>query len=104
MKMEDITVLNKKEGTNKPEKVGNPIVNLLIGTMAGIFCGIGMALLKDHWDDSVQSMVQIEQELGLPVLGVVTTTKDNLPKVYRKQFRDLKGNVGKGGEIHAKSH
>jgi capsular polysaccharide biosynthesis protein len=104
MKMEDITVLNKKEGTNKPEKVGNPIVNLLIGTMAGIFCGIGMALLKDHWDDSVQSIVQIEQELGLPLLGVVTTTKDNLPKVYRKQFRNLKGNVGKGGEIHAKSH
>jgi capsular polysaccharide biosynthesis protein len=104
MEMEDITVLNKKEGTNKPKEVGNQIVNLLIGTMAGLFCGIGVALLKDHWDDSVQSMVQIEQELGLPVLGTVTATKDNLPKFYRKQFREMKGNVGKGGEIHAKSH
>jgi capsular polysaccharide biosynthesis protein len=104
LEMEDITMLNKKEGSNKPEKVGNPIVNLMIGTMVGLFCGIGLALLKDHWDDSVQSIVQIEEELGLPVLGVVASTKDDLPKVYRKKFREPKGNVGKGGEIHAKSH
>ncbi|MGD6846231.1 YveK family protein [Rossellomorea aquimaris] len=104
LEMEDITMLNKKEGANKPEKVGNPIVNLLIGTMVGLFCGIGLALLKDHWDDSVQGIAHIEEELGMPVLGVVASTKDGLPKVYRKQFRKLKGNVGKGGEIHAKSH
>jgi capsular polysaccharide biosynthesis protein len=104
LQMEDITVLSKKEGTSKPEKVGNPIINLLIGTMVGLFCGIGMALLKDHWDDSVQSLAQIEQELGLPVLGVVATTKNNLPKVYQKQFTETKGNMRKGGEIHAKSH
>jgi capsular polysaccharide biosynthesis protein len=104
MAMEDITLLNKKDGTNKPEVVGNPIVNTLIAAMVGLLCGIGMALLKDHWDDSIQSVVKIEQELGLPVLGTVTATKDTLPKVYRKQFRELKGNAGKGGEIHAKSH
>lgn len=104
MAMEDITVLNKKEGTNKPEVVGNPVVNMLIGAMAGLLFGIGTALLKDHWDDSVQSIVRIEKELGLPVLGTVTATKDILPKIYQKQFREQKGNVGKGGEIHAKSH
>jgi capsular polysaccharide biosynthesis protein len=104
MEMEDISVLNKKEGTNNPEVVGNPLVNMLIAAMAGLVCGIGMALLKDHWDDSVQGIVQIEEELGLPVLGTVAATKDTLPKVYRKQFKELKGNVGKGGEIHAKSH
>jgi capsular polysaccharide biosynthesis protein len=104
LEMKDITMLNKKEGTNIPEKVGNPIVNLLIGTMVGLFCGIGLALLKDHWDDSVKSIVQIEQELGLPVLGVVASTKDDLPKFYRRQFREPKRTAGKGGEIHAKSH
>jgi capsular polysaccharide biosynthesis protein len=104
LELEDITMLNKNEGTNIPEKVGNPIVNLLIGTVVGLFCGIGLALLKDHWDDSIQSVVQIEDELGLPVLGVVASTKDELPKVYRKQFKAPKGNVRKGGEIHAKSH
>ncbi|WP_198162724.1 YveK family protein [Halobacillus mangrovi] len=104
MQMENIAVLSKKEGTNKVEEIGSPIVNILIGTMVGLFCGIGMAMVKDHWDDSVQSLDQIEKELGLPVLGEVAATKDNLPKSYKKQFASATGKVKKGGKIHAESH
>ncbi|MGP4062873.1 YveK family protein [Halobacillus sp. H74] len=103
MGMENITILSKKEGTNKLEKIGDPVLNQLLATMVGLFCGIGMAMLKNHWDDSLQNLDQIEQELGLPLLGVVEATKDDLPKFYRKQFAGAEGNVKKGGKIHAES-
>ncbi|WP_173915244.1 YveK family protein [Halobacillus sp. Marseille-Q1614] len=104
LEMEHITLLSKNEGTNKVEEVGNPVVNVLIGTMAGLFCGIAMAMVREHWDDSVQSLDQIEQELGLPVLGEVAATKDKLPKIYQKRFTEAKGNVKKGGGVRAESH
>ncbi|MFC0525531.1 YveK family protein [Pontibacillus salicampi] len=104
LQMENISVLNKNENANQPEQVNNPIVNLLIGTMVGMFCGIGMAMLKDHWDDSLQRTEQIEKELGLQFFGEVEITKDNLPLYYRKQFNKENAKADKGGGIHAESH
>ncbi|WP_181351275.1 YveK family protein [Thalassobacillus sp. CUG 92003] len=104
MQMENIALLSKKDGINKVEEVGGSTVNILIGMMVGLFCGIGLAMLKDHWDDSVQSLKQIENELGLPVLGEVEATSDSLPKYYRKQYTSAKGKVKKGGKMHAESH
>ncbi|MCA0149774.1 hypothetical protein LCD52_13320 [Rossellomorea vietnamensis] len=104
LKMENVQMLNQEAGTNPPEKVGNTWVNLLIGTVAGLLCGIGLAFIKDHWDDSIRGTEQIEEEFGLQVLGVVASTKDTLPKFYRKQHKKVGGSLNKRSEIHAKSH
>jgi succinoglycan biosynthesis transport protein ExoP len=43
-------------------------------TIAGLFVGIGLAFLRDYLDDRARDRRQVEQDLGLPVLGEIPAT------------------------------
>jgi capsular exopolysaccharide synthesis family protein len=47
------------------------ILNLLLGAAAGLALGIGLAFFLEYLDTSLKSMDDIENHLGLPVLGVI---------------------------------
>lgn len=47
---------------------------LAFGLFIGLGAGIGLALLKEMLDDQIASTVDVEQTLGLPVLGIIPHT------------------------------
>lgn len=49
----------------------NLIFNLLIALASGLLAGIGLALLREHFDDTFKQPDEVEKFLGLPVLGLI---------------------------------
>lgn len=45
--------------------------NLLLGLLVGLAGGIGLAFFLEYMDRSIRRLEQVEQQLGLPALGVV---------------------------------
>ncbi|MFK9089963.1 YveK family protein [Bacillus salipaludis] len=53
---------------------------IIIGFIAGLVIGIGLVFLLDSLDDSLRSEHEVEEMLGLPVLGRV-------PKMHKKNLK-----------------
>ncbi|MFJ7728179.1 YveK family protein [Neobacillus sp. NPDC097160] len=69
---------------------------IIIGFIAGLVIGIGLVFLLDSLDDSLRSEREVEEMLGLPVLGRVPKMhKRNLKK---KNFKQI-GLEGRGETI-----
>ena len=47
--------------------------NLMLAVVIGLLCGFGLALALEFLDDSVRSPDDVEQTVGVPLLGVVPT-------------------------------
>lgn len=65
--VDDIQVLNAT-GV-EPERVGSLAINLGIGFIVSLFFGIGLAMLREDLDDSFKDSKEIEEILGLTILG-----------------------------------
>jgi succinoglycan biosynthesis transport protein ExoP len=70
----NISVIDKAEVPDSPF-TPNPRRNLMIAIFLGLFGGIGLAFLFEHLDDTIKQADEMEQQLGLPVLGVIPHTK-----------------------------
>jgi polysaccharide biosynthesis transport protein len=46
-------------------------LNLLLGSLAGLMLGVGLAFFLEYLDTSIKTMDDIEKFLNLPVLGVI---------------------------------
>lgn len=59
---------------------------IIIAFVLGLIFGIGLALLLDSLDDSIKSEDDVEELLGLPVVGAVSKmTKRNIRKINHSQ-------------------
>lgn len=54
-----------------------PLLYILLGGVVGLTLAVAFILTIDHMDDSLKSSSQIEELLGLPVLGFVTQNKQS---------------------------
>jgi len=52
-----------------------PVLNLLVGSLVGVVLAAIVILMIDHLDDTLKTAGQIEELLGLPVLGLVIDNK-----------------------------
>lgn len=76
-------------------------VNLLIGTMIGLFLGVLIAFLRDNLDTRLYSNDQIEAIARAPVIGEIPRARDELTIAYSgnghtaqsEAFRRLRVNV-----------
>jgi polysaccharide biosynthesis transport protein len=82
----NISVVDKAEVPGGPHSP-NPRRNLMIAIFLGLFGGIGLAFLFEHLDDTVKLAEEMEQQLGLPVLGVIPHTRvSSDDKLYKENF------------------
>jgi succinoglycan biosynthesis transport protein ExoP len=82
----NISVIDKAEVPTSPF-TPNPRRNLMIAVFLGLFGGVGLAFLFEHLDDTIKLSDQMEQQLGMPVLGVIPHTpsaSDNT--LYQQNF------------------
>lgn len=49
----------------------NPKLNVLVGSLAGILLGVGLAFLRDSLDQSIKSSDDLQKFTGLPILGSI---------------------------------
>jgi capsular polysaccharide biosynthesis protein len=57
----------------KPKKT----INIVIGLVVGLMAGAVIALLLEYFDNTLKTDQEIEQLLGLPVLGVIGTIAES---------------------------
>lgn len=87
MNVDNVNVLSSAEVGPDPSPVSpNPALNIAIALVVGLMVGVGIAFLLEYLDNSIKSEQDIEESLGLPVLGVVSTiTADELPAPGRSR-------------------
>jgi capsular exopolysaccharide synthesis family protein len=64
----NISVVDRAEAPLRPS-APRPLFNLLLGAVAGLSIGVGLALLTDGLDQAVRGGADLEETLGLPLLG-----------------------------------
>jgi tyrosine-protein kinase Etk/Wzc len=72
-RIEEVTILEPAAvplvAVNKPKND----VNMLVGTLMGLFLGIVLAFLRESFDTSIGTIEGVEEFLKVPVLGVIPT-------------------------------
>lgn len=103
LKVDQLELLSNKGGETTLTRVDNPIVNMMIGLAVGLFMGIGLAMLREHFDDTISNKEELEAILGARVLGEVEVVKPKLEKQLMKERQAIGVNIGqgKGGELRA---
>lgn len=48
-----------------------PLLNIAMALLAGIVTGIGLVLLREHFDDAIRSPEDVDRKLGTPMVGLV---------------------------------
>ena len=69
-KANDVQVIDKAIVPNSPIKP-NKIMNMAISAVLGIMIGLFIVFLIEYLDNKIKTAQDIENHLGLPVLGVV---------------------------------
>ncbi|MBD8845743.1 MULTISPECIES: YveK family protein [Priestia] len=98
MNIDNVSVLSKAEvkGAVAPIKP-QPLLNIAIAIVVGLMVGIGLSFLLEYLDNTLKTEQDIENILGLPVMGVITTIKD-VPKATNVQRPDVTARVPQRGE------
>ncbi len=56
-----------------------PLINILLGMLAGIVVGVGLSLVLDQIDEKITDPLEMEKALGVPGLGVVPKYEGDNP-------------------------
>lgn len=81
----------------KPKK----ILNLLLATFMGLGLGVGITLLLDFMDNSVQGIEEIER-LGFPVLGSISVIKEDQNSLKKRRNGKVGAEEQKCNQIEAR--
>ena len=70
MQVDNVSIVSKAKVSNKPVSPRKK-VNLIIGLIVGVFCGIIFILIKELTDKTVKDSSFLTDELGLTNIGSV---------------------------------
>jgi capsular exopolysaccharide synthesis family protein len=70
-------ITDHAEPALKPAKPKKKLIILIAGFL-GLFVGVLLAFLKEHLDNTIKLAVEMEEKLGLPVLGILPHLDLNL--------------------------
>ncbi|KGP74554.1 YveK family protein [Pontibacillus yanchengensis] len=78
MNVDNVSVLSKANVGSNPSQVSpKPVLNIAIAFVVGAMIGVGIAFLLEYLDNSLKNETDVEQTLGLPVLGVISEIKED---------------------------
>lgn len=74
MNVDNVTILSKAEVTGDDSPVSpNIYLNLAIAMVVGLMLGVGIVFMLEFMNNKVNTESDVEEELELPVLGLVST-------------------------------
>ncbi|SHP75361.1 capsular exopolysaccharide biosynthesis protein [Mycobacteroides abscessus subsp. abscessus] len=92
MNVDNVSILAKaivldSQSPIKPQ----PILNIAIALVVGLMIGVGLAFLMEYLDNTIKTEQDIEQTLGLPVLGAIPTIQETVPETSRSSKTRTRG-------------
>lgn len=80
MKVDNVSILSPAVLKENPAPVApNPMLNMAIAAVVGLMLGVGIAFLLEYLDTSIKNEQDIEDFLGVPLLGVISPIKEEDP-------------------------
>ena len=81
MNVDNVTVLSKAEvAENQSPIKPRPMLNVAIAFVVGVMAAVGLAFLLEYLDNTVKKE-DVENLLGLPVLGIVARMDEETTNV-----------------------
>ena len=73
MKVDNVNVLSPAVLPENPSPIKpNKLLNIAIAAVIGLMIGVGIAFLLEYKDTTVKTEADIEEHLGLPIIGLVS--------------------------------
>lgn len=91
MNIDNVSILAKAELGSRIKP--NPVLNMTIALVIGLMVSVGVAFLLEYLDNTLKEDRDIEDQLGLPVLGTINimnldqATKENRSKMRINETR-----------------
>ncbi|RCW77382.1 YveK family protein [Saliterribacillus persicus] len=77
MNVNNVSVLSEAVTPSNPTPVDpKPLLNIAIAIVVGGMIGVGLAFLLEYMDNTLKSEQDVENKLGLPILGVISHIDD----------------------------
>ena len=77
MNVDNVNVLDVAELGENPSPIKpNPKLNMAIAAVIGLMLGVGLAFLLEYLDTTMKTEQDIEELLGLPILGLISPIPD----------------------------
>ncbi|WP_163182657.1 YveK family protein [Neobacillus sedimentimangrovi] len=87
MNVDNVSILAKAEVSENPSPIKpKPLLNIAIALVVGLMAGVGLAFLLEYLDNTVKNEQEIENLIGVPVLGVIAEM-DNSDVISSKSKR-----------------
>ena len=78
MNVDNVNVLSPAIHKDEPAPVKpNKMLNVAIATVIGLMLGVGIAFLLEYLDTTVKSEQDVEELLGLPIIGLVSPISED---------------------------
>ncbi|ETP67644.1 capsular polysaccharide biosynthesis protein [Planococcus glaciei CHR43] len=78
MKVDNVSILSPAVVKENPSPVApNPMLNMAIAAVVGLMLGVGIAFILEYLDTSLKNEQDIEDVLGIPLLGVISPIKED---------------------------
>ncbi|MGM7721729.1 YveK family protein [Metabacillus sp. Hm71] len=78
MNVDNVSILTQAQVGEDPSPIKpKPALNMGIALIVGLMVGVGLAFLLEYLDNTIKTEKDIETQLGLPVLGAITTISMN---------------------------
>lgn len=93
MNVDNVNILSPAVLSDNPSPVKpNKMLNVAIGVVIGLMLGLGLAFLLEYLDTSIKSEQDVEDILGLPIIGIVSPIPDDQPVITSNLSRRGRGN------------
>src|SRR5690606_19621051 len=90
MNVDNVNILSPAVLPENPSPVKpNKMLNMAIALVIGLMIGVGLSFLLEYLDTTVKTEQDVEELLGLPILGFISKMPDS-KKSARKQKRRKK--------------
>ena len=77
MSVDNVSILSPAVLKENPSPVApNPMLNMAIAAVIGLMLGVGIAFLLEYLDTTIKDQQDIEDILGVPLLGIISPIKD----------------------------
>ena len=93
MSVDNISVLSEAKLSENPSPVKpNKMLNIAIAAVIGLMLGVGIAFLLELLDTTIKNERDIEEIVGLPVIGVVGSIVEEKEKRFSRKSRRARRN------------
>lgn len=94
MNVDNVNILAKAELAENPSPIKpDPMLNMAIAAVIGLMLGVGVAFLLEYLDTTMKTEQDIEELLGLPILGLVSPIPDKEIQNAKVQVTQRRGRV-----------